>query len=510
MNRRALGATAFVLILLMVIVATAGLDNLPRELRTSVEAASTRVNTDRTLFQQRKSSVEHALAADPALFRSKEASWREKLNADEACLANESAALASIQEIAKANRRADREKVEQGLSRLDQSRGKCTVNASAVDSEAQRWLNYKRELPARLAAMNAAHEAIAGFNVDAATTAVAKAETDWPAKQQDLENRLADLKRQRDAAEQMWTSSAALRAKAERNDLVDFDYAAFFQSADGVEQTARNLKDGAASANTLASQLYTNWDKLLLKVEVPDARQKIRIVKTKFPDSTLANGVVTSEERWERIDASRARDVAKNEEMVIERKPAGKYDSEAERVVQPPAYAYIAPPGQANAYGSWQNGVWQWLPQYLLLSHLLNTSRQSIGASDYDAWQRARQRGEVYYGRNRPYGSDTGYRRSYRPGILRSVAEAILLSRGTRLDIPSSSGGWYKERPRSSSSGGPSSGGWYQERPKPTWGSSGYGGSKYQSRGGFSGSRYQSRGTFGSGMRGGFGRGGRR
>ena len=40
MNRKALGALAVIIIVLMAIVATAGLDNLPRQLRQSAAAAS--------------------------------------------------------------------------------------------------------------------------------------------------------------------------------------------------------------------------------------------------------------------------------------------------------------------------------------------------------------------------------------------------------------------------------------------------------------------------------------
>ena len=165
---------------------------------------------------------------------------------------------------------------------------------------------------------------------------------------------------------------------------------------------------------------------------------------------------------------------------------AGKYDSEAERTAQPPAYAYVAPPGERNSYGYWGGGIWHWLPQYLILSQMLHMSRPMVITSgDFDAYQAARRHGDIFYGRNDEY-------RAYRGGS-----------------------GWSWGRSGSNSAPSSSSGGWYKERPK-TWGSSGYGGSKYQSHGGYSGSKYQSRGggfkSFsrgGGGMRS-FGRGGRR
>ena len=107
MDRRALGATPANLVLQMGIVATAGLDNITKDLRTSVAAAATRVDTDRTLFQQHKTSVERALAAEPVLFRAREAAFRDRLTKDGVCIAHESDQLAPLQQLVKANRRTD-------------------------------------------------------------------------------------------------------------------------------------------------------------------------------------------------------------------------------------------------------------------------------------------------------------------------------------------------------------------------------------------------------------------
>ena len=181
----------------------------------------------------------------------------------------------------------------------------------------------------------------------------------------------------------------------------DFDYATFFQKADAVDTASRQLKDSANTVDQLAAQLYTSWDKMLVDVDDNHgAREKVKFVRTKYPDATLANGQVSSEEKWVEVDSAALRNAEKSVGMIVERKPAGKYDSEAEHVVQPPAYAYVAPPGQSNAYGAWNNGVWSWLPQYLILRSVLNASRGPITTGDYYAYDQARRRGEVFYGRN--------------------------------------------------------------------------------------------------------------
>ena len=79
MERRALGMVAIILIGLMAIVATAGLDNLPPSVRKSVEAASSVLNNDRSSFDQQRSQIESAINGDPGLFQKESDSWHQRL-----------------------------------------------------------------------------------------------------------------------------------------------------------------------------------------------------------------------------------------------------------------------------------------------------------------------------------------------------------------------------------------------------------------------------------------------
>src|SRR6266496_4317346 len=88
MNRRSLGALAIVIILLMVIVATAGLDNLPRGIRSSIKAAATQSEADRAKLAQDRDYINRALVDEPALFRTKQVDYHERLKKDTACLAS--------------------------------------------------------------------------------------------------------------------------------------------------------------------------------------------------------------------------------------------------------------------------------------------------------------------------------------------------------------------------------------------------------------------------------------
>lgn len=459
-RRKSLGILAVVLVLLMAILATAGLDNLPRRLRDSVNSAQTRLVADKSQFSENRRFIERAIKDEPDLFRTKAADWISRLSADQSRLSTAESELGALTALANANKRSDAAKVEQGLKQFESDRTTPLTDAENIRAEAARWLTYKRELPTRLAAMQRAHDAIDAFDVNAAASAASKAEVDWPAKKADLDTRLAALTALKADAGKLWTDTAAIRAQAAQPKPENLDYAALFQSADQLDQTQSRLTSGAAGVNALAGQLYDSWDKLLLEVSDDDGyKQRVRVVRTHFADASLTNGKVTQDEKWEPLDSSLGRERERNAGMVIERKPAGKYDSEAERVVQAPAYAYIAPPGQSNAYGAWNNGVWTWLPQYLILRDLLQPRyNRPITTGDWSSYDMARRGGNTWYG----------------PGDA-----------------------YRYSRPYSGRDGG----GFYHERSsKPTFGSRGFGGSRYESRGTFSGSRYQSRSSrsFGS------------
>jgi hypothetical protein len=448
MERRALGVLSIILIGLMAIVATAGLDKLPPALKKSVDAASRQLADDRAAFDKDKTQVERALSEEPLLLQSQKDGWRARFDKDRSQLDVAAEKMVALQQLAKANRRSDDYNLEKGLREFNSLREEAVRDAAAIQTEADRRITAKRSLPARLQSMRASYEALEHIDTGDAAAPVRKAITDWPAKRDDLQARLNGLNDLKTQGQKVWDSSAEARAAAESKRLADADIDTLLNQADQIDSLAHQANDNLSTTVALANQLYVGWDKLLLEVDSGrDPRQKVRIVSTRFPDASLAHGQATSEERWEPLASTREEHTG----MVIERKPAGKYDNEAEHAVQPPAYAYIAPPGQSNAYGSWSGGVWHWLPEYLLLSQLLHSSRTTIAVPDYDAYWEARRRGETFYGRRNEY---------YVPPRAQ--------------EPPTSSKGWYSERPR------------------------GYAGSQYQSHGSFSGSQYRSRGTFGS------------
>ena len=71
--------------------------------------------------------------------------------------------------------------------------------------------------------------------------------------------------------------------------------------------------------NALAGQLYTSWDKVLVDLEDDHGyREKLRTVRTRFPDATLVGGQTTTEEKWEPVDSARYREASRSVGLAVE------------------------------------------------------------------------------------------------------------------------------------------------------------------------------------------------
>jgi hypothetical protein len=237
------------------------------------------------------------------------------------------------------------------------------------------------------------------------TATVQKAQADWPDKKSDLDARLAAVTAAKTRADQAWQASADARKAAAANDASKVDYAALFGAADTLKTSAADLPKQSDALKTMTAQLYVSWDKLLVDMRNRDGKpeQQIRTVRTQLPDASSKNGQTSSDENWVEVSRGQYQAMERDLGMAIEHKPAGKYDIESERVAQPAGFAYMAPPGQTNRYGYWDNSgghnFWVWYGQYALMRDLLfNRSYRPIDPYDYYGYRTYQERRQTYYG----------------------------------------------------------------------------------------------------------------
>ncbi len=413
MSRRGLEVLAVIISFLIVIVLFAGFDNLPRKLRADIAAEQQQLPQVQKQFQSTEEQVTQELASDPGLFRAHDmnTAFPERFRTAAGELQGAQRDAAALDKLLKANKRQDREQAEKLLKEEQALRAAAINEASAVRTEAQHWVDMKRNLPTELKQMEADRQTLQHWDLAPIATVVTRAEADWPAKKSDLDTRLTALRAIPADGEGAWQSSDAMRRKAEANDLAGLDYAGLLSSAETLHGDATSLPARTEELQTLTGQLYTSWDKVLVDLRdrksggVRDYEEEVRIVKTKFPDAAGKDGVTNSSEDWVEISKATYQVNEKNIGMSIAHKPVGKYDNEVDEVAEPAGFAYMAPVGERNQYGYWDRGsggnFWVWYGQYALLRDLLwGHSYRPIPSYEWESYRTARSSGQTYYGRD--------------------------------------------------------------------------------------------------------------
>ena len=413
MSKSSLRVLAVLLSLSIVLVLFANLDGLPRDVKAQIAAERKAYNAAQSQLQSVSSDVSRTLAGESVLFAALPSAheYPARLSRASTSISSARQSIAELDRLEKQDRRSDRARIESIIASEKQQRTAALADAESVRKDAAHWVDLKNHLPQEAQEMERDYQAIHGVDLTAAATAVSKAETDWPAKKSDLETRLAGIRSIATRSDEVWQSSAEARRAAAANQAQKVDFAALFAAADTLKTGAVELPRETAQLKDLTGQLYQSWDKVLVDMETRgtgnarEYNQKIKTVRTAVNDATGKNGTTSSDEKW--IDVSKAQYQAmeKNLGMEIEHKPAGKYDTESERVVQPAGFAYMAPQGQSNRYGYWEqrNGssFWVFYGQYALMRDLLfNRDYRPLDYREYQDYRTYRQRNETYYGRD--------------------------------------------------------------------------------------------------------------
>jgi hypothetical protein len=419
MTRSGLKFLAVLLTVSIGVVVTAGLDNLPRNLRQQIDSERAALESAQQQVTRANAEVTGEVASERALFHGVPAAaqWPAGLAQSESRLGDAQREMDELSLLEKQNRRQDRQKVESLLAEERGVRASAVSSATDIQKDAAHWIELKQELPQRLDQMNRDYQAIHNFDLTPVTSLVAKAETDWPEKKPDLDACVAGLRGAVAQSDNLWQSSAEERQQAAAGDFAHLDFAALVAAQDALHNAATGLPHQAEDVRSLDGELYYSWDKILVDMEVRgsgSARhydQEIRTVKTRVEDAAAKPGASTSDEAW--VDVSGATyDAMRNDlGMAIEHKPAGKFDSETDRVAQPAGFAYMAPPGQgSNQYGYWEHrdgrDFWVFYGQYALMRDLLfNHSYRPIERYDWEGYRSSWRSGRTYYGRDEAAGA---------------------------------------------------------------------------------------------------------
>ncbi len=413
MSKSSLRILAVLLTVGIVVVLFAGLDGLPGAVKAQIAAERKSFAGAQSQVQSAQAEVSRTLASESALFRALPSAreYPDRLGRAAGTLATAGQSIAELEQLEKQNRRSDRDRAEALLAREKQVRAAAVADAESVRQDAAHWVDLKQHLPREVQDMERDYKAIHAVDLAAVAAAAQKAEADWPGKKSDLEARLAAVRGVQVRSEDLWQSTTEARRAAAANDYNKVDFGTLFAAADTLKTGAADLPKQAEQLRTLSTQLYESWDKILVDMETRgsgNARrydQKIKTVRTKVADATGKSSTAASDEKWVDVSKAQYQAMEKNLGMAIEHKPAGKYETESERVAQPAGFAYMAPPGQSNQYGRWEqnNGTsfWVFYGQYALMRDLLfNRNYRPLDYREYHDYSTYRQRNETYYGRD--------------------------------------------------------------------------------------------------------------
>ena len=412
MDRRTLGLLAIGVVLLMILVGFVGsvLGGLPSQTVALVEAELQNFERDAATFSAEKETVEAALASEPELFTATEyqQGWRDRLDEAQKRLDAAESDLAEVRALREANESASVGKIDELLTRTRAARVFAANEATEMSSVASLRVGFKQNLDQKIRELAAAHEAVAGTNFSAARNRIEQASMDWPGKKSDLQKRLSAVSEMVDGANQAWQTIETENAKRGSGGSVTYDQ--IIPAAQSLTDYGKTVPASLDQITVLVSQLYRSWDRILVDMEIREGtdvtfHHKIKTVDVSIKDVANKTNETSEREEWKQISESEYKAMGKNLGMTVERKSAGKYDHEAEKIAQPAGFAYMCPPGERqNQYGYWQTSsggsFWVFYGQYAMMRSLFwgPGYYRPIYYNHYNNYNTAYRSGRSYYG----------------------------------------------------------------------------------------------------------------
>jgi len=308
-----------------------------------------------------------------------------------------------------------RGQIEELLDKMRAARLAASAGVDEIAQTCRKLLEFKKQSAAKAQQIEADYKAVQAVRLDELKAKIDKGVVDWPDKKADLERRLAAVSAQVKRAEEVFQSSAKVRELAGQGVLPADQVVALFEASRDMQAARTAAAGAAAQLPSLIEQLYWSWEKILADMEIREGldvtfHHKIQTVKTRVVPKDSEEVKPKESASWQRVPKARYEAMKKSLGMVVEEKPAGKYDHEAKRVTQPPGYSYIASRTTGrNHYGYWHHGptgwFWHWHRPYGYMGrYYWGPGYRPISASDYGQYTTHRAANRTYTGGGR-YGS---------------------------------------------------------------------------------------------------------
>jgi hypothetical protein len=411
MDRSTLKALAVAVAGLMVVVLVAGLmsGGMSSGTRSVARATLAEHDTARESVARSTELVHAALEDHARLFSdARREAWTQRLRDAEQRLAAADEAAAKARALLDEN---DEEKEADLVREVEELRTASTAARLELEEMAQaaeQRIRFATDRPALLAQLEEHHARVQSVDVAGLAGTVEEAATRWPDKAGELTGLLNTVREAVTTSDQLLATAQSENETFAR-DPTAADLDAFFLAARRLAALAQRAPQLAHEAREDIAQLDVSWDDILVDMEIVESgssNQFFHSIKRVTTPANVPEGeTATPTEQTRRVAVDR-REFERHQSdlgMVLRHKDAGKFESEAEETTQPPGYAYMAPPGQRNRYGYWENrsgsNFWVWYGQYSLMRNLFYGPRYiGVPASSWTDYDRSRRMGRTFYG----------------------------------------------------------------------------------------------------------------
>ena len=470
MDRKSLiyaSAGVAVLALLVGVLTYSG-GGLNPQTQAGLATADQLLNSSRANFRELSREARSLIDSMTGLPQPRREQWLSRLSRSEKDLDSASSELDQAKELAAQDDDKLRVEIESRIGQARQKRTQALQAASEILDLARTVSEVDKNRSRYIGEAQASVRQLSAYR-PASVAGAQRAMIDWPEKKVDLSQaiqRMADVKAR---SASLWKERSRSIAAANADALLILETHQSLQ-ADGLQLARLDSQLGQQ-----VGQLYLSWDRVLVDMDVREGEtltlhHKYKTVTVHIQDPQKKQGAHSEREAWVQVSKATFDALEGKLGMSVARKPAGKYEEEAESLAQPAGYSYLAPPGQSNQYGQWRRdshggSFWAFYGQYMFMRSMFwGSAYQPILPRDYSGYRRSHTSGRTYYGRTaagRPrYGTNSrmagsryrssryvrsgGYRNSYYKqsgGNLRGYRSSRYRTAGA-----SGRGGSYRSR----------------------------------------------------------------
>ncbi len=391
-----------VLALLVVVLTYAG-GGLNPQTQAGLATAEQLLNTSRANVGELSREARSLIDSMTGLPRSRREQWMARLNQSEKDLESAANELAQAAELAAQDDDELRVEIERRTDQARQKRTQALQAASEILDVARTVSEVDKNRSRYVGEARAGYRQIAAYR-PASIAGARRAMIDWPEKKADLSQAVQQMADVKARSESLWKErSRAIAAP-------DADALLILETRQNLEADGLQLARLDSQLGQKVGQLYLSWDRILVDMDIREGEtltlhHKYKTVTVQIQDPQKKQGAHSESEAWVQVSKATFDALEDKLGMSVARKPAGKYEEEAESLAQPAGYSYLAPPGQSNQYGQWRRdshggSFWVFYGQYMFMRSMFwGPAYQPILPRDYTDYRRSYTSGRTWYGR---------------------------------------------------------------------------------------------------------------